>query len=173
VVERVVGCDTEKHLGGINLDTGELFSLPVDLMGSANSAPANHETGTDYFAAKGVNAMGFGNSAVPATDSGLLCINGTFAMPVETMDWDSATAATILAHARNLPTASAPVKDTPEFQKMTVMLWNEDGVLPETYIFHTGAGTAGLLQITGFTENPRGVRLRYKLVQPSAIAGKY
>jgi hypothetical protein len=94
-------------------------------------------------------------------------------MPVKATDWDSATAASILAHAMNLPTASAPVKETPEFQKMTVMLWSEHGVLPETYIFHTGAGNAGVLQITGFTENPRGVNLRYKLVQPSAIAGKY
>jgi serine/threonine protein kinase len=172
VMEREVGCDTEKHLDGINFDTGELFSLPVDLTDSANSAPANHETGTDYFAAKGVNAMGFGHPAVPAADSGLLCINGMFAMPVETTDWDSATAATILAHATNLPTASAPVKDTPEFQKTTVMLWNEHGILPETYIFHTGAGTTGLLQITGFTENPRGLRLRYKLVEPSASLGE-
>ena len=31
--------------------------------------------------------------------------------------------------------------------------------------FRTRSGTLGLMQITGFTENPRGVRLRYKLVQ--------
>ena len=32
--------------------------------------------------------------------------------------------------------------------------------------FRTRSGTLGLLQITGFTENPRGVKIRYKLVQP-------
>jgi uncharacterized protein involved in exopolysaccharide biosynthesis len=34
-----------------------------------------------------------------------------------------------------------------------------------TYLFKTREGGMGLLQITGFTENPRGVKLRYKLVQ--------
>ena len=33
-------------------------------------------------------------------------------------------------------------------------------------MFKTLAGRVGLLQITGFTENPRGVKVRYKLVQP-------
>ncbi|MFM2294951.1 MAG: hypothetical protein RLZZ350_1364, partial [Verrucomicrobiota bacterium] len=42
---------------------------------------------------------------------------------------------------------------------------------PETYEFQTREGAQGVLQILGFTENPRGVKLRYKLVQedrPSA-----
>jgi serine/threonine protein kinase len=37
--------------------------------------------------------------------------------------------------------------------------------LPQTVFFKTGAGRLGILQITGFTENPRGVKIRYKLVQ--------
>jgi serine/threonine protein kinase len=37
--------------------------------------------------------------------------------------------------------------------------------LPVTFGFQTYAGNVGLLQITGFTDNPRGVKLRYKLVQ--------
>jgi predicted Ser/Thr protein kinase len=40
------------------------------------------------------------------------------------------------------------------------------GDLPNTFMFKTLAGRVGLLQITGFTENPRGVKIRYKLVQP-------
>lgn len=36
---------------------------------------------------------------------------------------------------------------------------------PTTYFFKTREGGMGVLQITGFTENPRGVKLRYKLVQ--------
>jgi hypothetical protein len=34
-----------------------------------------------------------------------------------------------------------------------------------TYLFQTREGGMGILQITGYTENPRGVKLRYKLVQ--------
>ncbi len=36
---------------------------------------------------------------------------------------------------------------------------------PATYVFQTSEGGMGILQITGYTENPRGVKLRYKLVQ--------
>jgi serine/threonine protein kinase len=36
---------------------------------------------------------------------------------------------------------------------------------PDTYYFRTRDGALGVLQITGFTENPRGVKIRYKLVQ--------
>lgn len=41
------------------------------------------------------------------------------------------------------------------------------GELPVTFAFKTREGGRGLLQITGFTENPRGVKIRYKLVQAS------
>jgi hypothetical protein len=36
---------------------------------------------------------------------------------------------------------------------------------PDTYYFRTRDDAWGILQITGFTENPRGVKIRYKLVQ--------
>jgi hypothetical protein len=36
-----------------------------------------------------------------------------------------------------------------------------------TYYFRTREGSSGLLQIVAFTDNPRGVRVRYKLVAPS------
>jgi hypothetical protein len=37
-----------------------------------------------------------------------------------------------------------------------------------TFLFKTESGRIGLLQITGLIENPRGVKIRYKLVQPAA-----
>jgi hypothetical protein len=36
--------------------------------------------------------------------------------------------------------------------------------------FRTRSGNLGLMQITGFTDNPRGVKIRYKLVQQNANA---
>ena len=36
---------------------------------------------------------------------------------------------------------------------------------PHAFVFKTRHGTSGLLQITGFTKNPYGVKIRYKLVQ--------
>ena len=38
----------------------------------------------------------------------------------------------------------------------------------DTWLFRTREGGLGILQITGFTDNPRGVRIRYKLVQATA-----
>jgi serine/threonine protein kinase len=44
------------------------------------------------------------------------------------------------------------------------------GNLPQEFGFQTPLGKRGLLQITGFTENPRGVKIRYKLVQQKSLA---
>ena len=40
-----------------------------------------------------------------------------------------------------------------------------------TYAFKTSAGQFGLLQITGYTDNPRGVKIRYKLMQNGNSTG--
>jgi hypothetical protein len=40
--------------------------------------------------------------------------------------------------------------------------------LPYAIFVKTGAGKLGLLQVTGFTENPRGVKLRYKVIASRA-----
>jgi hypothetical protein len=42
-----------------------------------------------------------------------------------------------------------------------------DNRLPRTFLIKTRDDNIGLLQIAGFTEHPRGVKLRYKLVQNS------
>jgi serine/threonine protein kinase len=42
------------------------------------------------------------------------------------------------------------------------------GQPPVTFAFRTANEARGLLQVTGFTNNPRGVKLRYKLVQNAA-----
>jgi len=56
-----------------------------------------------------------------------------------------------------------------------IVLGNPD-LLPRTFVFETRTGIHGILQITGFTENPRGVKIRYKLVQQAggqiSIAGE-
>jgi hypothetical protein len=46
------------------------------------------------------------------------------------------------------------------------------GEPPMAFRFKTPLGKSGLLQITSFTDNPRGVKLRYKLVLPHSDEGK-
>jgi len=165
VVERVLPCEMPMHfLSGINLDSGRIETIPF----GTNDVPSGGQTGEDYFREKGVDMIAMGDPKLWPQSSGLDCTLGTFAMPATSEDWNDTPVPVVLAHAANLPTLTEPVKNTPEFAKMTVLLTCEDGVLPKTFIFHTRAGNSGLLQITGFTENPRGVKIRYKLVQPSA-----
>jgi|GEM_PF-771236 len=40
--------------------------------------------------------------------------------------------------------------------------------LPSTFLFKTREGVSGILQITGFGENPRSVKIRYKVAQTAA-----
>jgi hypothetical protein len=49
----------------------------------------------------------------------------------------------------------------------TVTVTGERHSPPLTFAFKTAKGTRGLLQITSFTDNPRGVKIRYKLVRDS------
>jgi serine/threonine protein kinase len=44
-------------------------------------------------------------------------------------------------------------------------VWFSSDGLSHPTVFKTRKGALGLLQITGFTDNPRGVKLRYKLVR--------
>ncbi len=41
---------------------------------------------------------------------------------------------------------------------------------PATFAFQTRKGNLGILQVIRFTEDPRGMRIRYKLMQPAAPA---
>ena len=80
------------------------------------------------------------------------------ALPVANEQFDSASADTILW--RQNETALTNARE--DF--LTLHATNT----PATWLFKTREGSSGILQITGFTDNPRGVKLRYKLVQTQA-----
>ena len=43
---------------------------------------------------------------------------------------------------------------------------NSAGVgIRETYLFKTREGATGIFRIVGFTDEPKGMKIRYKLVQ--------
>ena len=69
---------------------------------------------------------------------------------------------------------ASPSKNTsggPWLPQFASMAWHDakwQGTDDYLYAFQTDDGQTGVLQITGFTENPRGVKIRYKLVQNSA-----
>jgi hypothetical protein len=82
-------------------------------------------------------------------------------MPVDATNWDNSGADWVRRRADKLP-YSVKASELPSVTVM--MMCSEDGELPSTYLFKTREGGRGILQITGFTENPPALKIRYKLV---------
>lgn len=74
--------------------------------------------------------------------------------------WDSATAADVADALRKGSTLPTIVQGG-----IASHVLPEHAALPFTLAVESRRGEQGLLQITAFTENPRGVKLRYKLLQ--------
>ena len=55
--------------------------------------------------------------------------------------------------------------ETIERGSLKVVMLPKDAQPPPTFAFRTSTGGMGLLQITGFTDRPRGVKIRYKLLK--------
>jgi hypothetical protein len=147
VIERMVNLEFGTNCA-IDLDSGRLMD------------------GRDDVEKQGADAAGFGFLPISnPTLIGLCCLNETFAMPVDSTNWDNGGADWVRSRADKLPLS---VKAS-ELPSVTIsMTCSEDGALPSTYLFKTREGGRGILQITGFTETPPAVKIRYKLVLPQA-----
>ena len=142
VVERVVAMD-QNGVGDalLELETGKLISAPTN--GDAAS-------GLSQLLKDGVN-VAFDAAKQETT---LLGSGGTVLVNTALADWDAMPAAKVEQRMRN------------EHSRAGLTLNGAGhGLPPMTLLFKTANEHVGLLQITGFTENPRGVKIRYKLVQ--------
>jgi hypothetical protein len=144
----------------LDLDTGRLLSLgqvkpPVDPFNVEQFYDWRQESGADVVA-----QIVHDPTTVPArlrSDfQGLVGLN-TLLIPAAKSAWDSLSPQAVVA-------AVAPAK--PDTTRWTMATTLTNG-LPATHLFKTSEGGMGILQITGFTEKPRAVELRYKLVQPA------
>jgi hypothetical protein len=99
-------------------------------------------------------------AAEPAPLPMAFCYN-TVVLPAQTNAWDSATP-TGVKYRWEL------ITQEPETEAMVVKQVGS----PDTFYIRTCDNNYGLLQITGFTENPRGVKIRYKLVRAKRDDGK-
>jgi predicted Ser/Thr protein kinase len=124
----------------IDFDSGRLYEGPKEIWDSDTSAQKR------WMQSHGVDALG----VIPEVN-GLVGLD-IAAIPVGNELWDESTAEGVLEQL-----STAKPRDT--------FLFKAGGVLSATWLFRTREGGAGILQITGFTENPRGVKIRYKLVQ--------
>ncbi len=140
MAERVIYTVTSGQSDCIDFDRGEVGDLPSGLEG-------NYALKYDWMAERGFDALMW-------RQDGLEC-PGMTAADASLTDWDRLPATAIAGRLQDVEKLDAPALQT----------W---GKLPSTWVFRTREGGLGLLQITGFTEKPRGVKLRYKMV----LAGK-
>jgi serine/threonine protein kinase len=140
VVERVVNDMDADANNLLNLDSGTVSSFPTFVAGYRDSAAIS------WYRKNGIDVMGrTQNSPVLGRD---LIVHR---VPAEC--WDNLTAEQLHSFLAQSQHENAPGE--------TVLNY----VGGATFLFKTREGTVGLLQNTGFTANPRGVKLRYKLVQ--------
>jgi serine/threonine protein kinase len=171
VVERVVNLESPGTNSALDLDSGRFVSMASV---SFPKGTTNHEAYTgqrtdEFIRHNGIDVIGYlqffdslpSGPTVPkiVTLNGLVCAKGTLAQKISAINWNNATTDWVASNASS-------ISNTWESQTMSGV-----GELPRTYLFKTREGGMGILQITGFTENPRGMKIRYKLVQKPEVLG--
>ncbi len=149
VIERTIGdIATHEIPELINFRTGELFYQSQILGGSREMSQAQI---TEQLREHGIDAAG----TLDPTVSGLAGWE-IVAVPVPASTWED---------LRPNAVRDALVDSKPG----SPVVLQGTGALPATYLLKTRNGDEGILQILGFAENPRGIKIRYKLVRGGAL----
>ena len=146
VVEITVNDDNPK-VGDFLLDfeTGRLFSIPKEYREGHTEPPAVFEK---WIVPNGIDAIGETKNSV----------RGLFGLDLVAIPIDGPADKLPEIPANRLSSQfvdSIPGRPVPISGK---------GELPATYLFQTREGSRGVLQIVGFADEPRGVKIRYKLL---------
>ena len=127
----------------VDLETGRVLLHP--------SLDLDARTIMAWVRSNGLDISGF------AVSGGAACI--TYDMTIvaaEGKRWEEITEEELLGNP-----ALSPGKHSPR----RLLLPGPDR--PDTYLFRTGEGTLGMLQIVGLSQNGQGVNIRYKLINPT------
>jgi|GEM_PF-897183 len=140
-IELTLPVHDKGYSDSLDLDSGKIVVTP------------EMETPWDW----AVTLLPTGVMVVPQTEAHPTMLAGTstriWPLPAGTDYWDK---------KMGLMDATAGSSDVRLGETVTA---SGSGDLPQLFCFQTPLGKRGLLQVTGFTDNPRGVKLRYKLVQ--------
>ncbi len=142
--ERIVAGKGDANPRFIDFDTGRLFAAAEFFGPKAEPSPEETQA---WWKKTGIDAMGDTSAAV----RGLVGFE-MVAASVPDGEWEQATPARLDYYF----TSAKPG---------TPATMSGKGALPATFAFKTREGGQGLLQITGFSDNPSGVKVRFKLVQ--------
>lgn len=149
VIEKTVNDDGEKVDFMLDLDTGKLYSVSDAEKWSKDNEVLERLTEGSYIKHIGVDLMG-------ETAQNSLIGFDLIAIPVN-QPWDGITPLSIISRL------STGKPGTP-------VTLSADGKLPKTFVFKTGQGAMGVLQIVAMQANksPRHFKIRYKLLEKSS-----
>lgn len=141
VIERVLSQNSQSDVCFIDLDDNRVFAPP--------SSDLSMEELNQWITSKGIDAIAMTREAgavqgLVGWDMRLLQVDGS--------GWQD-----------SLPKALAAKLES--VQPLREVIMRGENALPATFLLQTREGGKGVLQITGFTDNPRGVKIRYKLVK--------
>ena len=147
VVETILsGAKTKTSVDMLDLETGRVLLQPP----------------SDYFDSRADAIAAWISSnrldiSCTLWSSGAACVTYDMTVvPVEGKCWEQTTEEQLFDNP-----ALVPVRHSP--RKLLVLGHNR----PDTYMFRTAEGTLGMFQIVGLSEHRQGVKIRYKLINPS------
>ena len=136
---------TEGGTDILNLETGRaLLQRPLDFDSRADAIMAGIRS----------NGLDISCSVWPG---GAACITYDMTVvPAEGKAWEETTEAELFGNPALSPRTHSP-------RRLLVMGHDR----PDIYLFRTGEGTLGMLQLVGPSQDGQGVNIRYRLVNPS------
>ena len=152
-VERVLySVTSQRPIKGEDLDLGREITLPPDL------AQRGEQQFFHWLASEGVDLMAWAH-----TRFWTLWASPKFAS-VENSQWDRPVTAQLRGALQSGDTGSLR-QETDSMEGFGSYTLQTNAALPLTFAFETRRGNQGLLQVTGFTDSPRGLKTRYKLLR--------
>jgi uncharacterized protein (TIGR03067 family) len=154
VIERVIYDYKSGKPWLLNLETGDTFSLPPGLDWDRNAAAV-----WKWAHQHGVHVTGLpvvSQQALYGFEMKAAVVRGT------NLSFESITPLQISTTLRGPLVSQSSHNDGPWLFQLAGMDWQN------LYAFQTDDGQRGVLQVIGMSENPRAVKLRYKLVLPQA-----
>jgi len=147
VIETILpDAGTDRSVEMVDLETGRaLVQPPIEYFNSRAEAIMGW-----------IRSNGLDISCFLMSGGGACVTYDMTVVPVDGKCWEQTTEQELLANP-----ALAPVRHSP--RKLLVVGQNR----PDTYIFRTAEGTAGMLRLVGVGQQERGVKVRYKLINPT------
>jgi len=153
VIERVVNDNDSGQDCLIDFDTGRLYTPPPE----TRARDVDRDAVYGWVVKRGIDAVAEISRSTRGLDGWEIV-----ALPVSEERWESLPSEVV----KEVAQAKAP--PLPRSRKPKVKISAKED-LPGTYFIKTREGGIGTLQILGFTDDPPGVKIRYKMVKMGSL----